>query len=53
MAWTPKVVKTVVDGDVHSLAVGHPLLDDYLAFLGARVRLNSWFAAAYDMKVLF
>jgi integrase/recombinase XerD len=53
VAWTPKVVKTVVDGDIHSLAVGHPLVDEYLAFLGARVRLNSWLAAAYDLKVFF
>ncbi len=53
MAWAPKVVKTVVDGDIHSLAVGHSLVDEYLAFLGARVRLNSWLAAAYDLKVFF
>ncbi len=53
MAWTPKVTKSVVDGEVQSLAVGHPLVDEYLAFLGARVRLNSWLAAAYDLKVFF
>ena len=53
MAWTPKVVKTVVDGNLQALTVGHALVDEYLAFLGARVRLNSWLAAAYDLKVFF
>ncbi len=35
------------------MPVGHTLVDEYLAFLGARVRLNSWLAAAYDLKVFF
>jgi len=46
VTWTPKVVESVVDGDVQAVAVGHALVDEYLAFLGARVRLNTWFAAA-------
>src|SRR5438067_2594969 len=38
---------------VQALALGHPLLDDYLAFVGARARLNTWLATAYDLKVFF
>jgi hypothetical protein len=29
------------------------LLDDYLAFVGARARVNTWLATAYDLKVFF
>lgn len=33
--------------------MGHPLVDDYLAFVGARLRRNSWLAIAFDLKVFF
>ncbi|MDE3076459.1 MAG: tyrosine-type recombinase/integrase [Chloroflexota bacterium] len=36
-----------------SLKLGHPLVDDYLAFVGARARRNTWLATAYDLKVFF
>ena len=29
------------------------MLDDYLAFVGARARVNTWLATAYDLKVFF
>ena len=35
------------------ITIGHPVVDDYLAFVGARLRLNSWLAVAYDLKVFF
>jgi integrase/recombinase XerD len=38
---------------VESTTLGHPLLDDYLAFVAARARTNTWLAAAYDLKVFF
>jgi integrase len=39
--------------EVRALTLGHPLLDDYLEFVGARARLNTWLATAYDLKVFF
>lgn len=39
--------------EVRALSLGHPLLDDYLAFVGARARVNTWLATAYDLKVFF
>jgi site-specific recombinase XerD len=35
------------------LRLGHPLLDAYLAFVGARLRTNSWLAVGYDLQVFF
>ena len=35
------------------MTLGYPLLDDYLAFVGARAPHNTWLAAAYDLKVFF
>ena len=35
------------------ITVGHPMVDDYLVFVGARLRLNSWVSVAYDLKVFF
>jgi integrase/recombinase XerD len=36
-----------------TITLGHPVLDEYLAFAGARLRLNSWLAVAFDLKVFF
>jgi integrase/recombinase XerD len=38
---------------LRSIALGHPLLDEYLTFVGARARPNTWLATAYDLKVFF
>ena len=38
---------------LRSITLGHPLLDDYLTFVGARARPNTWLATAYDLKVFF
>ncbi len=35
------------------LRLGHPQVDAYLAFVGARLRLNSWLAVGYDLQVFF
>ena len=35
------------------ITLGHPLLDDYLVFVAARARTNTWLAVAYDLKVFF
>jgi integrase/recombinase XerD len=36
-----------------SVELGHPLLDDYLRFVAARVRPNTLLAVAYDLRVFF
>ena len=36
-----------------SITLGHPLLDDYLAFVGVRSRTYTWLAVASDLKVFF
>jgi len=32
-------------GEVQSIRLGHPLLEDYLAFVAARARTNTWAGA--------
>ena len=49
----PCLMKTVSGGQVRSIALGHPLLDDYLEFVAARARPNTLIAVAYDLKVFF
>ena len=49
----PCLTRSVAGGEVRSIRLGHPLLDDYLEFVGARARTNTWLAAAYDLKVFF
>ena len=49
----PCLVKTVSpDGELR-LRLGHPFLDDYLAFVAARARPNTLLATAFDLKVFF
>jgi len=38
---------------LETITLGHPVIDEYLAFAGARLRLNSWLAVAFDLKVFF
>jgi integrase/recombinase XerD len=33
--------------------LGHPLLDDYLAFVPALARASTWLAVAFDLKIFF
>ena len=42
-----------IETDVESISLGHPLLDDYLAFVGARAQPNTRLAVAFDLKVFF
>lgn len=53
MPWSPVLARTVVGGHLQTLTLGHPAVDAYLAFAGARLRLNSWLAVAFDLKVFF
>ncbi len=53
MSWSPCLTRTFDDSRLATITVGDPLVDDYLVFVGARLRLNSWVAVAYDLKVFF
>jgi integrase/recombinase XerD len=35
------------------VTLGHPAVDDYLAFVAARCRPNTLLPTAYDLKVFF
>lgn len=53
MSWSPFLERTFADAHLESLTLGHPVVDEYLAFAGSRLRLNSWLAVAFDLKVFF
>lgn len=53
MSWTPELVRSTPGPGPESLELGHPLVDGYLAFIGARARPNTHLATAYDLKVFF
>ena len=39
--------------ELNLITLGHPLLDDYLAFVAARARMNTWLAVASYLKIFF
>ncbi len=49
----PCLIDDVSEGDVAEVRLGHPLVDDYLVFVGARARRNTLLAVAFDLKVFF
>src|SRR6516165_10223952 len=49
----PCLARSAADGEIEKITLGHPLLDDYLVFVAARARTNTWLAVAYDLKVFF
>jgi integrase/recombinase XerD len=53
VSWLPCLVRSGDGGELRSLSLGHPLVDDYLAFVAARARRNTWLAQAFDLKVFF
>jgi integrase/recombinase XerD len=53
LEFTPCLTRSVTGGGIEVITLGHPLLDDYLAFVAARARANTWLAVAYDLKVFF
>ena len=53
MTFTPHLMRSEQDSELLAITLGHPLLDDYLAFVRARARINTWMATAYDLKVFF
>ncbi len=53
MGFMPCLARSAADGEIKKITLGHPLLDDYLVFVAARARTNTWLAVAYDLKVFF
>ncbi len=53
MRWVPSVSRSVDPAGELRVAVGHPLVDEYLQFLTARARPNTRLAVAFDLKVFF
>ncbi len=49
----PCLARSAAGGEIEKITLGHPLLDDYLVFVAARARINTWLAVAYDLKVFF
>jgi integrase/recombinase XerD len=53
MSWSPVLERSFADAHLVAIRLGDPVVDEYLAFAGARLRLNSWLAVAFDLKVFF
>lgn len=53
MTWCPQLHRSQEGGELRSLQLGLPVVDDYLAFVGARARPNTWLAVAYDLLIFF
>ncbi len=49
----PSMERVMVGSELRVIRLGHPLLDAYLEFVGARGAVNTWLATAYDLKVFF
>jgi len=53
MSFVPSMERVMDGRELRSITLGHPLLDAYLEFVGARGAVNTWLATAYDLKVFF
>ena len=53
MTFVPCLVRSLEGSELVSITLGHPLVDGYLEFVGARGAVNTWLAVAYDLKVFF
>jgi integrase/recombinase XerD len=51
--FVPCLVRCHRGSELESITLGHPLLDDYLAFVAVRARTNTWLAVASDLKIFF
>jgi site-specific recombinase XerD len=47
------MVRSFHGSDIEAVSLGDPLVDEYLAFVGARARNNTWLAIASDLKIFF
>lgn len=53
MTWSPRLTRTPRHAELESITLGLPIVDEYLQFVGARCRPNTWLATAYDLLVFF
>ena len=54
MVWSPEVRRLADEaGAIDTFVVGHPLIDDFLAFASTRARPNTVRAYAFDLKAFF
>jgi integrase len=53
VSWSPRLIRVDRGTEIATLTLGHPVVDDYLEFVGARGRPNTWLATAFDLKVFF
>jgi hypothetical protein len=52
-AFVPRMERRVDADGQGVITLGDPLVDDYLAFVAARARMNTLLAVASDLKVFF
>jgi hypothetical protein len=53
MSFVPSMERVFEGSELRAITLGHPLVDAYLEFVGARGAMNTWLATAYDLKVFF
>ncbi|MBV8956521.1 MAG: tyrosine-type recombinase/integrase [Solirubrobacterales bacterium] len=53
MSFVPSMERVIEGSELRAISLGHPLVDAYLEFVGARGAVNTWLATAYDLKVFF
>jgi len=53
LTFIPCLVRAREGSELRVITLGHPMLDEYLAFVGARARFNTWLAIASDLKIFF
>jgi len=53
MSFVPSMQRVMDGHELRAIMLGHPLVDGYLEFVAARGAVNTWLAAAYDLKVFF
>lgn len=49
----PCLIRSTAYDGIQVIRLGHPLLDEYLAFVAVRARTNTWLAVASDLKIFF
>jgi integrase/recombinase XerD len=53
LTFTPRLVRANEGDELGTITLGHAMLDEYLTFVGARARTNTWLAIASDLKIFF
>ena len=51
--FVPCLIRHQCGAELAAITLGHPLLDEYLDFVAARARINTWLAVASDLKIFF